>query len=134
MLSSSETGRRREIDWVVGLRLGSVTRFACGQSTYSIESCRSQNVLSSASEENAGTSLRFLFIDHTLLSVQLDNSTTLFPRIFYSPLTTVSAEEAESITSLTTWANAIACGAFTLSLCRTRLIVAIPSRCGKSHI
>src|SRR5437870_12706907 len=60
--SSRSTGKRREIDLVVGFRLGNRTGLACDQSTYSVESWVSQNLRSAASERNLGIVFRRLAI------------------------------------------------------------------------
>src|SRR5437660_6498179 len=62
MRSKSISGKRNEIAFVDGLRLGSRTRSALLQSTYSVESWLSQNCRSSASSRNCGSDLTFLLI------------------------------------------------------------------------
>jgi len=56
---------------VEGFRCGKRTRFAWAQSTYSVESCVSQNVRSSASVVNLGIALSALFIHTSFFAVHL---------------------------------------------------------------
>src|SRR5207249_91802 len=71
MLSRSEEGSRREIDWVDGFRFGKRAGLAPDQSTYGVESRFSQKRRSSASVLNLGMALRFFFIDHSFVSIDV---------------------------------------------------------------
>ena len=71
MLSSSISGRRREIVLVDGFRFGSATWLAFVQSTYSQESFFSQKLRSSASVLNVGVALRGLLINCPLFTVHV---------------------------------------------------------------
>ena len=69
MLSRSEAGSRREIDWVDGFKFGKPAGLALDQSTYWVESRPSQKRRSSASVLNLGMGLRFFFIDHSFFTM-----------------------------------------------------------------
>src|SRR3569832_854213 len=71
MASSRCLGSRSEMVLVVGFRLGRTTCWAFAQSTWSELLWVSQNVRSSASEAKAGTDLRRLVIDASLLPVHV---------------------------------------------------------------
>ena len=66
--SSSDTGSLSDIEVVDGLRLGMRTSLAVDQSTYLVESSRSQKARSSASVVNSGIGLSFFDIQDSFFA------------------------------------------------------------------